>query len=319
MLATKSIIVPDNPEANYVSATGPDGDDTFNGSASTFTDNDYRYHIFNATKTGSAGFVVSDAGNSAGSNTLEYLVIAGGGGGGTSYGGGGGAGGYRTATGLASPAIGNHDVTVGLGGAVDVNGGDSVFSTITSDGGGAGGSAEVGHAGGSGGGGGYTQANGNNIGGAGINDAGTFGTATYQGHNGGIGYNTSTDFRHAGGGGGGASTVGGNGNTWPNQDAGDGGAGRVSDITGSDVLRGGGGGGGADFAHTTAGNCGGGWGGTGGTGGGGNAGGCNSGAENGTAGTANTGGGGGGVSAAGQTPATIGGSGVVIIRYKFQN
>jgi hypothetical protein len=94
-----------------------------------------------------------------GSTTVEYLVIAGGGGGG-SLGGGGGGGGYRTnftggSGGGASPesaftaTLGTaYTVTLGAGGAgatsqstgVGQNGSNSVFSIITSVGGGFGGS-----------------------------------------------------------------------------------------------------------------------------------------------------------------------------------
>ena len=73
----------------FIAATGPD-------SAAGTIDGDYKYHIFNTTKVGSAGFVVSNKGNSGGSNTLEYLIIAGGGGGGVQHGGGGGGGGNGT-------------------------------------------------------------------------------------------------------------------------------------------------------------------------------------------------------------------------------
>ena len=78
--------------------------------------------------------------------SYEYLVIAGGGAGGAhEYGGGGGAGGYRTATDF--PVSGTiSGITVGAGGALPGaypnndggNGGDSVFSSITSLGGGGG-------------------------------------------------------------------------------------------------------------------------------------------------------------------------------------
>ena len=54
----------------YIAATGPDD-------AAGVTDGNYKYHIFNATKTGANGFSVSAVGNEAGSNTVEYLVIAG--------------------------------------------------------------------------------------------------------------------------------------------------------------------------------------------------------------------------------------------------
>jgi hypothetical protein len=83
--------------------------------------------------------------------TVEYLVVAGGGGGGGvgnyNNGAGGGAGGYRTASGFAVASGTSITVTVGAGGsggpgqinntpADGSKGNDSVFSTITSTGGG---------------------------------------------------------------------------------------------------------------------------------------------------------------------------------------
>lgn len=146
------------------------------------------------------------AGNVAPPSSVNYLVIAGGGGGGSGTagtywydgGGGGGAGGYRTG---ASFAIGaSFTVTVGAGGTVNQTGGsfggqgfNSVFSSITSTGGGGAGgyNGRSGIAGGSGGGSGATT-------------AGTGGTGTAgQGNNGGVG--TAT---FEGGGGGGAGAVG---------------------------------------------------------------------------------------------------------------
>ena len=62
------------------------------------TSGDFKIHTF----TGPGTFSVTCAGNGAGSNTVDYLVIAGGGGGGYSRGGGGGAGGYRESSGAAS-------------------------------------------------------------------------------------------------------------------------------------------------------------------------------------------------------------------------
>ncbi len=73
--------------------------------------------------------------------TVEYLVIAGGGCAGPDFNfnmGGGGAGGYRTGTGLAVTAGSAISVTVGAGGGYAANGNDSVFSSITSIGGGKG-------------------------------------------------------------------------------------------------------------------------------------------------------------------------------------
>ncbi len=76
--------------------------------------------------------------------TVEYLVVAGGGGGGQwAGGGGGGAGGCRTATGFAVSSGSAITVTVGGGGTGGGNqstlptaGSNSVFSSITSTGGG---------------------------------------------------------------------------------------------------------------------------------------------------------------------------------------
>ena len=78
--------------------------------------------------------------------TVEYLVVAGGGGGGN-RGGGGGAGGLLTAAGFAVAAGSALTVTVGAGGSgtpaatstTSTSGTNSVFSSITATGGGAGG------------------------------------------------------------------------------------------------------------------------------------------------------------------------------------
>ena len=51
----------------------------------------FKVHTF----TGPGTFTVCSVGNAAGSNTVDYLVVAGGGGGGYCSGGGGGAGGFR--------------------------------------------------------------------------------------------------------------------------------------------------------------------------------------------------------------------------------
>jgi len=63
---------------------------------------DYKIHTF----TGPGTFTVCSVGNPIGSNTVDYLVVAGGGGGGKSQtsdpSGGGGAGGYRESSGTAS-------------------------------------------------------------------------------------------------------------------------------------------------------------------------------------------------------------------------
>jgi len=90
---------------------------------------------------------------------FDYLVVAGGGGGAW---GGGGAGGYRTSypggTKLTLESVTVYPITVGAGGAgaqpdyAGRNGTDSIFSTITSAGGGAGKLCGTGGSGGSGGG-----------------------------------------------------------------------------------------------------------------------------------------------------------------------
>jgi hypothetical protein len=211
--------------------------------------------------------------------SASYLVVAGGGGGGDSgdIGGGGGAGGYLTGTASLNPTL-SYTVTVGAGGAPDVNGSNSVFNSVTSIGGGKGGTnagASPSATGGSGGGGGATN---------GTGSAGTSG----QGFAGGNGDSVN------GGGGGGASEAG-------NTDGqGYGGDGTASSITGSSVTYAGGGGGSAFSAADGY---------PGGDGGGGKGGGTSVAP---TGGTANTGGGGGGVrSGAGMS----GGSGIVIISY----
>lgn len=287
---------------------------TATGGAIT-TSGDYKIHTFNSDAT----FAVSCAGNLKGSDTVSYVVVAGGGGGGQNDypdgrgTGGGGAGGFRegytlcsyTASPLATTAlpisVGCYPITVGGGGAVGAGpspaisataGSNSVFSTITSTGGGIGGShSQAGGTGGSGGGGSNDLA-----GGAGNTPP----TSPAQGTAGGAGAPNPSSPPWSGGGGGGATAVGANG-TAPT--GGNGGAGATSSINGTPTARAGGGGGGS-----------GGTAGSGGTGGGG-AGSSNPSAA--TAGTANTGGGGGG-SGIISVAAGAGGSGVVVIRYKFQ-
>ncbi len=243
----------------------------------------YKIHTFNSGGT----FSVKTGGN------IEVLVVAGGGGGGSSVGGGGGAGGLIYDSAFAVTAQ-SYAVTVGDGGqgAQATNtqgskGSNSVFSTMTAVGGGAGASIAQGsnRDGGSGGGG------------ASYGSTTAGGTATSgQGSNGGSAQAGST----APGGGGGAGAVGqsGSGST-----AGNGGVGLAYSTSGASVYYAGGGGSGGDNA-TTGGNGGGGAGATG---------------DNvGTNGTANTGGGGGGARNSSSTNAAKGGnggSGVVIIRY----
>jgi prepilin-type N-terminal cleavage/methylation domain-containing protein len=224
---------------------------------------------------------------------VEVLVVAGGGGGG-SFGGGGGAGGlnYNSAY---STTLQNYPVTVGAGGTGGTgdaipgnNGGDSIFGTITVDGGGGGNSRDAvgnhlpGIDGGSGGGGSPGQSS-SGPGGSGI--AG-------QGYAGGTG-----GHEWGGGAGGGAGAVGANAS---GNNGGNGGVGLEYSISGSLVFYAGGGGG---CAHVNTP-------GVGGNGGGGDG---KITGQNGEDGEANTGGGGGG-SGYGNIGGT-GGSGVVIVRY----
>tara|TARA_B100000029_G_scaffold129504_2_gene122995 strand:- start:4598 stop:6067 length:1470 start_codon:yes stop_codon:yes gene_type:complete len=269
---------------------------------------DYKIHTF----TSSGNFVITNLSDIINSQ-VEYLVVAGGGGGGGGKGdvggGGGGAGGYRTAATHAVTAQ-SYAITVGAGGnagggpdsaIIDAGkGSDSVFDTITSTGGGYGARGQYGTVGmpggdgGSGGGGSTDHTSGNNAGAGGSGN--TPSTSPSQGNNGAAAVGGSP---YTSGGGGGASATGSSAN---------GGAGTSSSITGSAVTYAGGGGGS--------------WRGGGGSGG---AGGGGDGAHTtpGTSGTANTGGGGGGVGQAsnGQpngNPAGAGGSGIVIIKYKYQ-
>ncbi len=160
---------------------------------------------------------------------IEYVVVAGAGGGGYGRGGGGGAGGYRTASGFSVTSGTAYTITVGAGGASGTQGSNSVLGSVISTGGGNGwgeygGTQNNDLDGGSGGGRGSSQTGGN-----GINDGGTFGTLTYQGHDGG-------DFcycgdTHRAGGGGGASTDG-----EPGTNPGHGGHCASKSITGSVVT-----------------------------------------------------------------------------------
>ena len=266
------------------------------------------------TFTGPGTFCVSSIStNCAAENTVSYLVVAGGGSGAPNSpsgveGGGAGAGGYREVKSpltpyTASPLDGypsapnrvtvtatSFPITVGAGGSAAPagtnagnNGSNSVFSTITSAGGGFGRSSTCagGGPGGSGGGGGHLTGGGN---------GNTPPVSPPQGQDGSSGATSP----NRGGGGGGAGAAA---STPPSQ-GGNGGNGVATSITGSSVTRAGGGGGANTHPNPD---------GTGGTGGGGNA--------PAGAGTVNTGGGGGGgLSEAGGA----GGSGIVVIRYKFQ-
>jgi len=300
-----------NVQDSTSNVTGNDNIIATGGTITTCGDD--KIHTF----TGPGTFTVSAAAGCAAENVVSYLVVAGAGGAGGGRGGGGGAGGFRelkapTTPYTASPLDGYptapnrvtvtaqaYPITVGAGGVgqspgvTNTSGSNSIFSTVTSAGGGKGGAYVNGTAGGSGGGG----SNDCNTGGAGNTPPVT----PAQGTSGG---DSTTGSGYAGaGGGGGATAAGGNGNATV---GGPGGAGATTNINGTPTAFSGGGGGGADAGSPGAGSAGTGGGGAGAVG-----------SANGTAGTTNRGGGGGGSGYQGNTGGG-GGSGIVIIRYKFQ-
>ena len=299
------------------------------------TSGDYKIHAF----TGDGCFSVTQAGNEpvfpgnscAGPNTVSYLVVAGGGGGSTYAVGAGGGGGFRlgsdvapqstplSAGGLTISAT-TYPITVGSGGVGGspgspgngTQGSPSVFSTITSAGGGAGGNFPTpgptdGSLGGSGGGigrdaylsGRTSSSNGNSP-----------PVSPPQGNDGGVHVYPADSNGSAGGGGAGSAvapagpeTNGGNpapvtaifgaapqpfytGSPANGQYSGGGGAG---------TFQGNGGGGGGNIAGASG----------------------SVGPGIGTDGQVNSGGG-GGSAGPGSVPGGAGGKGVVLIRYKFQ-
>jgi len=298
---------------------------------------DYKIHTF----TGPGTFTVCTVGDLG---TVDYLVVAGGAGGGSSFGdgsgGGGGAGGFRESSGTASgcytasplgacvsalPVSAQaYPITVGSGGAGGTSpgtdgsdGSNSVFSTITSTGGGGGGEGNddnPGRAGGSGGGVGNCSGTSAPTGTATAGAGNTPPVSPSQGFPGG-GVCAPALNGDLGAGGGGATAVGQCAScSVDGIGGGNGGAGATTSISGSSTAYAGGGGGGSNQSAYPIG--------AGGTGGGGN-GALNIPAINAVAGTANTGGGGGGgsgyqVSCGPTSSGAAGGSGIVIIRYKYQ-
>jgi len=267
----------------YMTATNTNGTETIDGN--------YKVVTFNT----SGSFTPSIGSDASVGDKVEYLVVAGGGGSSSNQAGGGGAGGYLAATNftVTSTAI---TVTVGAGGVgvasnqTPNNGGNSVFGSITSTGGGGGSPAQQnGLSGGSGGGGGVESSSAGSASPAGQGNAG--GTGAVSSPNGG-------------GGGGGAGAVGTNNG---GSGASHGGVGLANDIkeTGTNVFYAGGGGGASHTGQPVS---------NGGNGGGG-IGGIFTGAPG--NGTVNLGGGGGGQQA-GNLNGGSGGSGVVIVRYRFK-
>ena len=297
----------------------------------------FKIHTF----TGPGTFTVQQVSTTAAENTVGYMVVAGGGGGGNYTGGGGGGGGFRegknapidnftgsplvasaptnavTITATAFPiTVGGGGTGKGSGGGAGGRGNNSVFSTITSTGGGGGKGDNLNSSGAPGGSGAGGTENVPESSGAGSGN--TPSVSPPQGQNGGIGSGPgpNNDYYEEAGGGGGAGATGGNGTHNGGTPTGNGGNGVATSITGSPVTYAGGAGGGkgaispAPSPSVPQ----------GGTGGGGN--GSYQGTQA-TAGTTNTGGGGGGSGASPSEPVTTftgknGGSGKVIIRYKYQ-
>jgi hypothetical protein len=321
--AKNSLTEATDTNAFYIEATG----------GTVTTSGDYKTHVF----TGDGCFVVSSIGNPAGSDSVDYVVIAGGGGGNSDWSGGSGAGGMRLS---ASTYCGGHPIatptalpvsattypiTVGGGGSAGsgpegtgTDGSNSIFSTITSTGGGRGGEENgpgVGSSGGSGGG--------NKYGGPSTVGAGnTPPVSPPQGNPGGAHPTGTPGFAGGGGGAGGAGAIacspnfggkGGIGVYVPNTFFGpvSGCYGTPGPVCGTRYF--------ASGSPAMVGNP------TGpieaaqaggaGVGGAGNN--CSAGSA--TAGTANTGGGGGsGGGNEGSNPGQAGGKGIVLIRYKYQ-
>lgn len=239
-------------------------------------------HLF--TTVGAATFTPAHSG------TVQVMVVGGGGGSGYDWAGGGGAGGVQFNRSFPVTAGTPYSVTIGGGGIGGVesgnngptvsaqNGGNSVFSTITANGGGGGGSWQPsapssmdngrtgGRSGASGGGGSNTgdgvDSRQRNYGGSGIDGQG------YPGGS-GVRFNVDIENTHQGGAGGGA---GGPGASAPDGrqryrssfrgDVITGGPGRATDILGGTLYFGGGGGGGGHLGWNK-------WGAPGGIGGGG--------------------------------------------------
>ena len=316
-------------QLSYIQATG----------GTVTTCGNFKIHTFTSPGT----FTVSEVGDIG---TVDYLVVAGGGGSSGHFGAGGGAGGFRYSactycTPAPAPSAGTalpvcataYPITVGGGGAggpgsnpsEGSNGNNSVFSTITSSGGGTGADDNTpgtASAGGSGGGG-------NNSPGTCFGAGNTPPVSPPQGNPGSNGQPNAVTGSYLGGAGGGAASAG--NPVGPTSTCGAvGGDGYQNNIDGTTYYYAGGGGGSGGVSGQPAG------GGNGGNGGGGGASNEGSGpagvggpgrnnggngtqgsGQTGGAGGANTGGGGGAASHPGGTGGA-GGSGIVIIRYKYQ-
>ena len=277
---------------------------TVSGACNTLVTVDTDYKL--ATFVGPGTFTVTAAGTPAGSDTVDYLVVGGGGGGGGggSYVGGGAGGGavMVSATTYCGPSLATgipaHPVSVtaypitvgggGVGAAPGTSGNNSIFSSLIAAGGGRGGrngqspnpsSCSPSPAGAT-----PSKAPGNGSGGGGSSGGG--GTAGMPGGaNGNPGGNGSPG-PGGGGGGGGATSAG---SPTPGLYGGGAGAADATTITGTPANKGAGGSGSGNFP----------------------------GGPVSPPGPANSGEGGSGAGVCGGNGAT-GGSGIVVIRYKFQ-
>jgi hypothetical protein len=257
---------------------------------------------------------------------MQALAVAGGGGGGGTHAGGGGAGELAIFTTVQETGVlpvkigqgGTGFLTVGVGTCTPktaFKGENTVFGTVTLNGGGVGmngcNSEVSGGSGGSGGGSSYQA----NSGGASVKNSNTS-NITFYGNAGGVGfYNTGTD-QWIGGGGGGATGSGGNGGSGS---AGGGGSGFASTISGAAICYAAGGAGGAGSAGPATAGGGGGCPGLTSTGGSGSVGSAI--AVDGASGSGSGGGGGGYLDGGSETTgaAGSGGSGAVIVRYRSAN
>ena len=228
--------------------------------------NGYTYHVFTNSSPNSTFTLGTLYPNDA--NTVNLLLVAGGGGGGAYYGGGGGAGGVVNYTGFTVTKEVTHTVSVGAGGltaggdpgietSAGGDGGDTTFAglgplgTISAAGGGGG--TPTGDPNGNGGSGG---GRGSVPGGPAPGGSGTqpgrnpsyspLGTFNQYGNPGGAYPVGSTGY--APGGGGGAGAAGANGFQSPGGGAG--GVGRANSITGTSTTYGRGGiGGGSGYLN----------------------------------------------------------------------
>ena len=260
------------------------------------TDGNCKIHTF----TGPGTFAITNAATCATNNIVSYLVVGGGGGAGhNNYAGGGGAGGYRevktpTTPYTASPldgyptpgnritisaSPGSYPIVVGSGGAGGGNGGKGATGSVSTF-------STISSAGG-GGGGAYTGGGGNDAtdggsGGGGSANAGAAGTGNTPPVTPAQGTNGGAGSGCSGGGGGGATTAGSTGGPVPAGSAG--GTGATTNITASPLTKSAGGKGAGSSTPATN-------------------------------GAANSGDGG-----CRSNPGTFanGGSGIVVIRYKYQ-